>query len=293
MEEFLRSIPAAAGNPYALAAYAISAVLFLFAGVRLRMAKLLMAKITSIPEADRRRALEIATGTVLPLQISPEQWIRHNRLRWTFLLFGSILIVISAVSTIAILNPAPPALKDIKEAIQESNREIAKKIDTSTDKIVTTGEKVLSDYAESQKRLQNLVDVNLERLFDKDIDTRFTAASVISNGSGGDGRIAPRLKSALLNEIKEIRRLIELREVAARGIGWGGMDNGSHKTLMETEKTLSKCYKIVVLESQALQALGSAARTQIAAIQKIGDTTDDQDLRNAIHEGLGFSATKK
>ena len=113
MEEFVRSLPAAASSPYALTAYAIAALLFLFAGAKLRMAKLLMKRITSIPEGERCRALEIMTGTVLPTHVSPEQWIQHSRLRWKFLLLGSPLIVLLTIATIAILNPTTAALKDI------------------------------------------------------------------------------------------------------------------------------------------------------------------------------------
>ena len=106
MEEFLRSIPAAASSPYALAAYAIAAVLFLFAGARLRVAKLILKEVRSVPSHERRRTIEIATGTVLPEHISAEQWIRHNRLRWSFLLLASLLIAALAVVIIALLNPS-------------------------------------------------------------------------------------------------------------------------------------------------------------------------------------------
>jgi hypothetical protein len=88
MEEFIRSIPAAASSPYAFAAYAIATSIFVFAGERIRMAKLLLSRITAIPE-ERRRALEIATGTTLPEYISPEDWIRHSQMRWIFMLFGA------------------------------------------------------------------------------------------------------------------------------------------------------------------------------------------------------------
>ena len=149
MEAFLNSIPAAASSPYALVAYAIAALLFLFAGARLRMTQLLMAKITAIPQADRRRALEIATGTVLPTHISPEQWIRHSRLRWTFLLLAALLIVVLVIATIAILNPTTASLQKVQEAtqrtaqetqavVQASTESTTKKVEESTERIVTT-----------------------------------------------------------------------------------------------------------------------------------------------------------
>lgn len=114
MEDFIRSIPAAASSPYALAAYAIAAVIFLFAGARLRLAKALLAKIDTIPPEERRRTVEIATGTVLPTHISPEQWIRNNRLRWAFLLAASILIVMLVIAIVAIVNPTKTDLEVIR-----------------------------------------------------------------------------------------------------------------------------------------------------------------------------------
>jgi hypothetical protein len=89
MEGFIRSIPAVASSPYAFATYAIATLIFVFAGEGIRMAKLLLSRITSVPEKERRRALEIATGTMLPEYISPEDWIRHSQMRWTFMLFGA------------------------------------------------------------------------------------------------------------------------------------------------------------------------------------------------------------
>lgn len=114
MEEFIHSIPAAASSPYALAAYAIAAVIFLFAGARLRLAKALLARIDSIPPEERRRTVEVATGTVLPTHISPEQWIRNNRLRWAFLLAASILIVMLVIAIVAMVNPTKANLEDIR-----------------------------------------------------------------------------------------------------------------------------------------------------------------------------------
>ena len=149
MGEFLRSIPAAASSPYAFAAYAIAALLFIFAGARLRMTKLLLAKITAIPPSERRRALEIATGTVLPTHVSPEQWIRHSRLRWTFLLLGALLIAVLAVVTLAILSPTSAQLEDVRKTtqqtakqtqvvVQEGTKATSEKIDKSTEQIVIT-----------------------------------------------------------------------------------------------------------------------------------------------------------
>jgi hypothetical protein len=124
MEEFIRSIPAAASSPYALAAYAIAAVIFLFAGARLRLAKLLLEKIDTIPPEERRRTVEIATGTVLPTHISPEQWIRNNRLRWAFLLAASILIVILVTAIVAIVNPSRKEFDKLGATIEDGNQQV-------------------------------------------------------------------------------------------------------------------------------------------------------------------------
>lgn len=100
----------AASSPYALAACSIAALMFILAGARLRMARLLMAKITEVPQQDRRRVFEIAAGRVLPEGILPVDWIRYSQTRWRFFLLGSALIVILTISTLWILRPevAPP-----------------------------------------------------------------------------------------------------------------------------------------------------------------------------------------
>lgn len=151
MGAFLNSISVAASSPLALVAYAISAVLFLFAGAKLIQTRLLLSKIETLPDGERRRALEIATDNVVPNTISPEQWIRVKRQRWTFLLLGAVLIAALTVSVIALLNPTAAALGDLKEVteqaaeknrsdIRKSEESTAIKIDEATHKIVTTVE---------------------------------------------------------------------------------------------------------------------------------------------------------
>ena len=127
MAEFLASIPAAAASPYALVAYAIAAVLFLFGGSRLRMAKILAERIEAVPESDRKRTLEMATGTVLPTHISPEQWLRLKRMQWTFLLLAAVLIAVLSVSVIAIGNPSGPALSPAQYKLLETLAEYQRK----------------------------------------------------------------------------------------------------------------------------------------------------------------------
>jgi len=122
MTKFLEAIPAAATSPFAFAAYAIAGLLFIFAGAKLRLAKLLLDKITDLPENERRLVVEHAAGTVLPTSVSPEEWIRHSRLRWTFLLIGALLIGVIAVSTIALLNPSHRAVESVREAVVDTGK---------------------------------------------------------------------------------------------------------------------------------------------------------------------------
>ncbi|GMU64136.1 MAG: hypothetical protein AMXMBFR36_04100 [Acidobacteriota bacterium] len=151
MEGFLRSVPAAASSPFAFSAYAIAALLFLLAGAKLRTTKLLLSRIADIPEVERRRALEIATGTILPERISPEQWIRHSRQRWIFTICGGLLIALVAVAAVAIVNPTQAELGRIEDTAKESANETqaavrqgtqatVDRIDESTNQILTTVE---------------------------------------------------------------------------------------------------------------------------------------------------------
>jgi hypothetical protein len=122
MNEFLASIPAAAASPYALVAYAIAAVLFLLGGARLRTVQTVLKAIASVPPGDRKHVIESITGSVIPDRISAEQWIRHNRNRWVFLLIGTALILLTTLGTIAAMNPSGPG----KAPDSEGARDVAK-----------------------------------------------------------------------------------------------------------------------------------------------------------------------
>lgn len=124
MNRFLNAIEAAATNEYSFAAYAIAAILFLVSGAKLRMAKLTFSKIELLPENERRRALEIATGSVLPSQVSAEEWLRHERQKWTFLLFGAVLIALLTILTIAIVNPSRQEISDLEGAVVDQAQQL-------------------------------------------------------------------------------------------------------------------------------------------------------------------------
>lgn len=124
MNNFLNSIPAAATSEFALVAYAIAAILFIIAGAKLQMAKLTFARIELLPESERRRALEIATGNVLPTHVTADQWIRHERQKWTFLLIGAVLIALMTVVTIALVNPTSRDITNLETTVVKQAQQL-------------------------------------------------------------------------------------------------------------------------------------------------------------------------
>lgn len=106
MNEFLRAIPAAATSPYALAAYAIAAVLFLLAGAHLKTVRSVLKAISNVPPSDRRGLIESITGSVIPEKITANEWIRNNRNRWIFLLVATTIILFSTIGIIALYQPS-------------------------------------------------------------------------------------------------------------------------------------------------------------------------------------------
>lgn len=105
MSEFISAIPAAATSPYALAAYAICAVIFLLAGSKLRTVRSVLDAISQVPDEDRRGVIESVTGSILPESITADQWIRNNRNRWVFLLIGAALILLATIVVTALVQP--------------------------------------------------------------------------------------------------------------------------------------------------------------------------------------------
>lgn len=153
MTEFLQSIPSAAMSPYAFVAYAIAAILFLFAGKQLRMANLLMTRIESIPENERRRVVEIATDTMLPAHITPEHWIRIKRLRYIFTLIGSLVIAALSVTAIALLNPTKSEIENVEKAIADNAKQtqnvVKKKMEQTEKLLVSSTEKIVTSVEDS------------------------------------------------------------------------------------------------------------------------------------------------
>lgn len=105
--EFFDQLPSAIQSTPALVAYVVGAIVALLAGHKLRMASILSKQIRDIPAAERRRALEIAAGTVLPKTITADQWIRLKRMQAVTGILGAILIVILALAAIALTRSNP------------------------------------------------------------------------------------------------------------------------------------------------------------------------------------------
>ena len=114
MKDFLGLIPQAATSPYAFAAYAICATLFVLVGARLRTVRSVLKELKQVPKEDRRRVIESVTNSVIPSSITAEEWIRSNRNRSLFQLGAIVVLLGSAISVIAILGagntikPPPP-----------------------------------------------------------------------------------------------------------------------------------------------------------------------------------------
>jgi hypothetical protein len=147
-------------------------------------------------------------------------------------------------------------------------------------------------YSKSQLRLQNLVDTNLTVLFDTSPDNRLTAALVISIVGGSGKSTALRLQEAVHREIDEVARLKSVQDDAGRGIGWGGMDNGSLKALREAGQNLLKSYQIITFESEALAEMRSSANEQLSDLRGVADTIGDPQVAGAIDRGLTAISTK-
>jgi type III secretory pathway component EscT len=86
MSEFLNALPAAATSPLALTAYVVAAILFLVAGSRLRALGIVMARLELVPAHERHLVIRELTDSVVPASITPEEWLKAARLRWTMLL---------------------------------------------------------------------------------------------------------------------------------------------------------------------------------------------------------------
>jgi hypothetical protein len=106
LEGFLRAIPAAATNPYAFIAYITSALLFITSVIQRRHLKPVMKIIDKVPEKDRKSVIETTLNTKLPENLTGEQYLREEKMKYTFFAFMGLLVLIGGITTIALIGRA-------------------------------------------------------------------------------------------------------------------------------------------------------------------------------------------
>jgi hypothetical protein len=114
MGEFLKAIPAAAANPLALVAYAISAILFVYGGAKLVQTRAILKQILAVPVEQRKAVIQLAADTVLPDTVSAEHWIKVNRIRASVLVIIAILISLTVLGALALEQPRQPRPTDTR-----------------------------------------------------------------------------------------------------------------------------------------------------------------------------------
>ncbi len=105
---FLSAIPAAAKSPYALIAYITSALLFITSISQRRQIKPVLKIIDKVPKEDRKGVIEATLNTKLPKNISGEQYLRREKMKYIFLAFMGLLALVGGITTIALVSLAGP-----------------------------------------------------------------------------------------------------------------------------------------------------------------------------------------
>jgi hypothetical protein len=107
---FIKAIPSAAASPSALAAYVIAILCSTVVALRTRRHKMLLSKLEALPPAQRIRALELEIGTVMPRNLSPEQWLRSRIHTYVFMIVALVCSVALVITLVALTSKqAPPA----------------------------------------------------------------------------------------------------------------------------------------------------------------------------------------
>ena len=109
LDSFLRAIPDAAKSPYSLIAYAVAALLFIVSATKLtqvkkKTAELVLATINLVNPNERKQVIDGVLGTILPSELTGEQYLRSQKMRYAFLAFMGLLIVIGTIIVIALMN---------------------------------------------------------------------------------------------------------------------------------------------------------------------------------------------
>jgi len=101
MLEFLRQLKVVATSTYAFVAYIIVAIAWLVISLRVRRNKQLLKHLVEIPKDQRLEALRLEMDTVLPQNITPEQWLKHKDHQYYFLGFAIVCLLFLVTFAIA------------------------------------------------------------------------------------------------------------------------------------------------------------------------------------------------
>jgi len=103
IDSFLRALPVAAKSPYALIAYITSALLFIASAYQRNQLRPVLRNLEKIPQRDRKSVIETTLNTKLPDRLSGEEFIRRERMKYVFLAFIGMLVLIGGVTTITLV----------------------------------------------------------------------------------------------------------------------------------------------------------------------------------------------
>lgn len=116
VDSFLRAIPEAAKSPYSLIAYVVAALLFIVSATKLTQVKkkttqLILAKIESVNPNQRKHVIDGILGTILPDQLTGDQYLHGQKMRYVFLAFIALLAVIGPIIVIALVISSKAGVK--------------------------------------------------------------------------------------------------------------------------------------------------------------------------------------
>ena len=100
----LRALPAIAGSPYALVAYAGALLAYVVLGWRVARNRNLLRSLEKVPVEDRAKLLRAEMNAVVPDSISAEDWLRGKIHRYYFLAFLVVCLVIVVLAVLGFLN---------------------------------------------------------------------------------------------------------------------------------------------------------------------------------------------
>jgi len=118
LSKALEALPSIATSPLAFVGYVLTVAAWVYAVFRARRLKLLLARLSDIPEVDRARIIQLELGEVLPVNITAEQWLRGKRQKYFFVAFILLLVTLVSVLAVAIYQgQARLLIDDVQEVL--------------------------------------------------------------------------------------------------------------------------------------------------------------------------------